>query len=95
MFERLLQNLDFQGLLAKQPMKLTNLIVQRPIIRRRHDLFAAAGGSQAALRHQSAPREQLVWRDAVSASHQAHRHARLEGLLDHPNLLDAVQRRRR
>jgi hypothetical protein len=44
------------------------VIVQRPIIRRRHDLFAAAGGSQAALRHQSAPREQLVWRDAMSAS---------------------------
>ena len=25
-----------------------DVIVQRPIIRRRHDLFAAAGGSQAA-----------------------------------------------
>jgi hypothetical protein len=28
------------GLFAKQPMKLTNLIAQSPIIRRRHDLFA-------------------------------------------------------
>jgi hypothetical protein len=48
---------------------------------------AAAGGSQAALHHQSAPREQLVWRDAMSASHEAPHHARPEGVPDHTNLL--------
>jgi hypothetical protein len=30
---------------------------------------------------------QLVRGNAVSASHQAYRHPRLKGLLDHPNLL--------
>ena len=37
-----------------------HLVLQRPIIRRRHNLLATAGRSQAAFRHQSAPREQLV-----------------------------------
>ena len=86
-FQSLLENLGLQGLLAEQPMKLANLVLQRPIIRRRHHLLAAAGCGQAALRYQSAPREQLVWRNAVLASHQAHRHPRREGLLDHSNLL--------
>jgi hypothetical protein len=31
--------------------------------------------------------DQLVRGNAISTSHQAYRHARLEGLLDHPNLL--------
>jgi hypothetical protein len=152
-------------------MKLTNLALQRPIIRRRHNLLTTAGRSQAALRYQSAPRgnwfgatprrratrltvrsswlpdhsnraqtqpapcrhcrnrsrshrstsvdcahrlrrgrhaaaqhrqhgdraaghgpsspgsEQLVWRNAAPASHQANRHPWFKGLLDHPNLL--------
>src|SRR5215471_13960863 len=68
-------------------MKLTNLALQRPIIRRRHNLLTTAGRSQAALRYQSAPREQLVRRDAAPASHQANCHPWFEGLLDHPNLL--------
>jgi hypothetical protein len=33
------------------------------------------------------PREELLRGNAMSASHQAYRHARLKGLLDHPNLL--------
>jgi hypothetical protein len=33
------------------------------------------------------PREELVRGNAMSASHQAYRHARLERLLDDPNLL--------
>jgi hypothetical protein len=36
---------------------------------------------------QATPRERLVRGNAMPASGQAHRHARLEGLLDHPNLL--------
>jgi hypothetical protein len=39
------------------------------------------------LGHQPAPREELVRGNAMSASHQAYRHARLERLLDDPNLL--------
>src|SRR4029077_19917059 len=50
--QSLLENLGLQGLLAEQPMKLANLVVQRPIIRRRHHLLAAAGRSQDAVRHQ-------------------------------------------
>jgi hypothetical protein len=47
-----------------------------------HDLFAAAVRRQRALGHQK-----LVRGNAMSASHQAYRHARLERLLDDPNLL--------
>ena len=63
-------------------MKLANLVLQDSVIRRRHDLFATAGGGQTTLRHQAAPGEQLVRGNAMPASNQVHRHARLEGLLD-------------
>src|SRR5437870_6266341 len=87
MFEGLFENLRFQRLLAQEPMKFANLVLQSPIIRSRHDLFPAAGRGQAALRHQPTPGEQLVWGDAMPTSHQAYRHTRLEGLFDHANLL--------
>src|SRR5438876_9163507 len=86
-FEGLFENLRFQRLLAQEPMKFANLVLQSPIIRSRHDLFPAAGRGQAALRHQPTPGEQLVWGDAMPTSHQAYRHTRLEGLFDHANLL--------
>src|SRR6516162_9597272 len=87
MFERPLEDLGFQRLLTEQPLQLAHLALQSPIIRGRHDLFAAAGSRQRPLHHQPPPGEELVRRNAMSASHQAYRHARLEGLLDHPNLL--------
>src|SRR5215831_10487551 len=87
MFERLLEDLGFQRLLTEQPLQLAHLALQSPIIRGRHDLFAAAGSRQRPLHHQPAPREQLVRGNAMSASHQAYRHARLKGLFDDPNLL--------
>src|SRR5947207_11252662 len=87
MFEGLFENLSFQRLLAQEPMKFANLVLQSPILRSRHDLFPTAGRGQAALRHQPTPGEQLVWRDAMPTSHQAYRHTRLEGLFDHANLL--------
>jgi hypothetical protein len=86
-FERLLEDLGFQRLLAEQSLQLAHLALQGSVIRRRHDLFAAAGGRQRPLGHQPAPREELVRGNAMSASHQAYRHARLERLLDDPNLL--------
>src|SRR5215831_14446139 len=86
-FERLFENLRFQRLLAQEPMKFANLVLQSPIIRSRHDLFPTAGRGQAALRHQPTPGEQLVRGDAMPTSHQAYRHTRLEGLFDHANLL--------
>src|SRR5262245_43572474 len=87
MFEGLFENLRFQCLLAQEPMKFANLVLQSPIIRSRHDLFPTAGRGQAALRHQPTPGEQLVRGDAMPTSHQAYRHTRLEGLFDHANLL--------
>src|SRR5262252_11118037 len=87
MFERLLEDLGFQRLLAEQPLQLAHLALQSPIIRGRHDLFATASSRQRPLHHQPPPGEELVRGNAMSASHQAYRHARLEGLLDHPNLL--------
>src|SRR5262249_9933524 len=86
-FEGLFENLRFQRLLAQEPMKFANLVLQSPILRSRHDLFPAAGRSQTALRHQPTPGEQLVWGNAMPTSHQAYRHTRLEGLFDHANLL--------
>src|SRR5262245_41539578 len=85
--EGLFENLRFQRLLAQEPMKFANLVLQSPILRSRHDLFPAAGRSQTALRHQPTPGEQLVWGNAMPTSHQAYRHTRLEGLFDHANLL--------
>src|SRR5499427_2566343 len=87
MFERLLEDLGFQRLLTEQPLQLAHLALQSPIIRGRHHLFAAAGSRQRPLHHKPAPREQLVRGNAMSASHQAYRHARLKGLFDDPNLL--------
>jgi len=54
-FEGLFENLRFQRLLAQEPMKFANLVLQSPIIRSRHDLFPTAGRGQAALRHQPTP----------------------------------------
>jgi hypothetical protein len=47
-------------------MKLTNLALQGSVVRRRHDLFATARSGQTALRHQTAPSEQLVQSNAMS-----------------------------
>src|ERR1700746_334176 len=69
------------------PAREMTKFAQSPIIRHRHDLFAAAGSRQRPLHHQPAPGEELVRGNAMSASHQAYRHARLKGLLDDPNLL--------
>src|SRR6516225_5640739 len=86
MFERLLEDLGFQRLLTEQPLQLAHLALQSPIIRGRHDLFATAGSRQRPLHHQPPPGEELVRGNAMSASHQAYRHARLKGLFDDPNL---------
>ena len=95
MLERFLEKLGLQCLLAEQPVKLANLALQGSIVRCRHHLFAAARGGQTALRHQAAPREQLVRGNAMSASHQAHRHARLKVSSTIRTFSDAVHRRRR
>ena len=49
MFERLLEDLGFQRLLAEQSLQLAYLALQGSMIRRRHNLFAAAGGRQLPL----------------------------------------------
>ena len=51
MLKRFLEDLGLKCLLAEQPVQLANLVVQGPVIRRRHDLFATAGGGQTALCH--------------------------------------------
>ena len=62
-----LENLCLQGLLAKQPMKCANLVLQGSVIQSRHDFFATAGCGQTASRHQVAP---LVWGNVISACAQ-------------------------
>ena len=54
---------------------------------RRRDLLAAARGHQCPLGQEPAPREELVRGNAMAASYQAYRHARLERLLDDPDFL--------
>ena len=54
---------------------------------RRYDLLAAARGRQCTLGQEPAPREELVRGNAMAASYQAYRHARLERLLDDPDFL--------
>jgi hypothetical protein len=77
-----LENLCLQGLLAKQPMKCANLVLQGSV--GRHDFFATAGCGQTASRHQVTP---LVWGNVMPASHLSHLDAEIEGLLHHPNVL--------
>src|SRR5262249_36460953 len=87
MFERLLEDLGFQRLLAEEPLQLAHLALQSPIIRGRHHLFAAGRGPPRPPPPKPPPREQLGPGNPMAASHPAYRHARLKGLLDHPNLL--------
>ena len=37
----IIENLRFQRLLAQEPMKFANLVLQSPIVGSRHDLFPA------------------------------------------------------
>jgi hypothetical protein len=79
--------------LARGDLKsLAHLALQGPVIRRRHDLFAAAGGGQRPLHHQPAPREELVCGNAMSASHQAYG-SKVSSTIR--TFSEAVQRRRR
>src|SRR4029077_13975440 len=47
-FERLLEDLGFQRLLAEQSLQLAHLALQGPVIRRRKDLCPRAGGREGA-----------------------------------------------
>jgi hypothetical protein len=85
-FQRLLENLGFQVLFLPNADALREILSAELDTPRRHNLFAAAGSRQRTLRYKPPPSEQLVACNAMQARHQAHRHARLEGLLDHPNL---------
>jgi len=62
---------------------------------RRYDLLAAARGRQCTLGQEPAPREELVRGNAMAASYQAYRHARLERLLDDLDFLRRCPARRR
>ena len=61
----------------------------------RYDLLAAARGRQCTLGQEPAPREELVRGNAMAASYQAYRHARLERLLDDLDFLRRCPARRR
>ena len=60
MLERLFEDLGLQRLLTEQPMQLSNLALQGPVIRRRNDLLAAAGRGQGALSDETTPGEELL-----------------------------------
>ena len=83
----LFQDFGFQGLLAEQPLQLTDLVLERAVIRGRHDLLLGSGCGQPTLGGEPPPSEELVWGNPVLARHQAHRHARREGRLHKAHLL--------
>jgi len=72
----LAQDLVLHRLLAEQALELADLALERPVLRRRHDLLASTRRGQRALRHQPAPCEQLVAGDPVPPRDQRHRMAR-------------------
>src|SRR6266480_3281339 len=87
MLERLFEDLGLQRLLTEQPMQLSNLALQGPVIRRRNDLLAAAGRGQGALSDETTPGEELVRSYPMPTRDQAHGGAGFKGLLDHADLL--------
>src|SRR6266567_2183821 len=87
MLDCLFEDLGLQRLLPEQPMQLSHLALQGPVVRCRNDLLAAAGRRQGALRDEPAPGEQLVGGDPVPTGDQAHSSARFKGFLDHAHLL--------
>src|SRR5215207_9163348 len=64
--DRLAQDLVFERLLAEQALKLTDLLMGRTQLGGRNHLLAGTGRRQRALRHQPAPGEELVARDAMT-----------------------------
>jgi hypothetical protein len=85
--ERLLEDLDFQGLAAEQPFELPNPLFELADLGGADHLVVDADRFTAALGHPLPPSEQQARRDAVPAGHERDRHAGLEGLLDQPDLL--------
>ena len=81
-----LEDLGFQRLLAQQPLQLAHLLLQSAVLGGGDHLLAGRRGGQCALCGQASPGEQLVWPDAVTPGNQAHRGARLVGLLNHAHL---------
>ena len=78
----LAQEFRLHRLLAEQALQLTDLTLERPVLRGRDDLFLGAGGGQRTLCGQLAPCEELVGLNAVAARHQVHRDAQIVGRLD-------------
>jgi len=58
--QRLAQDLVLHGLLAEQPLQLTHLLLQGPVLGGRHHLVAGADRRERALGIKPPPSEQLV-----------------------------------
>src|SRR5215204_4648130 len=81
------QDLVLERLLAEQALQLTDLLMGRTQLGGRNHLLAGAGGGQRALRHQPAPGEELVARDAMMPRDERDRVAGQIRLFDDPHLL--------
>src|SRR5215207_5164878 len=76
-----------ERLLAEQALQLTDLLIGRAQLGGRNHLLAGAGGGQRAWRHQPAPGEELVARDAMTPRDERDRVAGQIRLFDDPHLL--------
>src|SRR5215204_6842738 len=83
----LAQDLVLERLLADQALQLTDLLMGRTQLGGRNHLLAGTGRRQRALRHQPAPGEELVVRDAMTPRDERDRVAGQIRLFDDPHLL--------
>jgi hypothetical protein len=85
--QRLLEDLGFQGILAEQPLQLTDLVLHGPVLGGSDHLLLGTGGSERSLGGELAPAEELVGSHSMPAGDQADRDVGLVGLLDDGQLL--------
>jgi hypothetical protein len=85
--ERLLQNLDLEGLAAEQTLEFPDPLLELAHPGSADHYVVGPDRFPATLGHPLPPLEQQARRDAVLAGHERHRHAGLERLLDQADLL--------
>jgi hypothetical protein len=82
-----LQGLDLEGLAAEQTLERANALLELAHPGGADHLVVDPDRFPAALGHPPPPVEQQARREAVLAGHERDRHARLQRLLDQPDLL--------
>jgi hypothetical protein len=85
--ERLFEDLDVKGLATEPALELPDPLLELADLGGADHLVVDPDRLPAALGNPLPPSERQAQRDAELAGHERNRHARLEGLLDQPDLL--------